>query len=197
MATFGQTGTTGLAGFGALTGYVYFSGGQIGAAGTLTDVSLYVGSTATPCDAYVGVWKSATDDASTATLIADTGNITTVASPNAYNTYSLVNGTKTFSSGEWLWVGVLTLVDANWFTGVVVTDSGDFSAPTGKNVFNYRDTGGLSALPTPLGANTGYLATALAANVTYTAGGGTTRGMPFGNRSTAFNGGRVFTGPIY
>jgi hypothetical protein len=25
----------------------------------------------------------------------------------------------------------------------------------------------------------------------------TTRGMPFGNRSTAFNGGRVFTGPIY
>jgi hypothetical protein len=28
------------------------------------------------------------------------------------------------------------------------------------------------------------------------AGGGTTRGMPFGNRSTAFNGGRIFTGPI-
>jgi hypothetical protein len=28
------------------------------------------------------------------------------------------------------------------------------------------------------------------------AGGSTTRGMPFGNRSTAFNGGRVFTGPI-
>jgi hypothetical protein len=29
----------------------------------------------------------------------------------------------------------------------------------------------------------------------YSAGGA--RGMPFGNRSTAFNGGRVFTGPIY
>jgi hypothetical protein len=28
------------------------------------------------------------------------------------------------------------------------------------------------------------------------AGGSTTRGMPFGNRSTAFNGGRIFTGPI-
>jgi hypothetical protein len=29
------------------------------------------------------------------------------------------------------------------------------------------------------------------------AGASTTRGMPFGNRSTAFNGGRIFTGPIY
>lgn len=28
------------------------------------------------------------------------------------------------------------------------------------------------------------------------AGGGTTRGMPFGNRGTAFNGGRTFVGPI-
>jgi hypothetical protein len=26
---------------------------------------------------------------------------------------------------------------------------------------------------------------------------GSARGAPFGNRSTAFNGGRVFTGPIY
>jgi hypothetical protein len=32
---------------------------------------------------------------------------------------------------------------------------------------------------------------------TITAAATTTRGMPFGNRSTAFNGGRVFTGPIY
>jgi hypothetical protein len=28
-------------------------------------------------------------------------------------------------------------------------------------------------------------------------GGSTTRGMPFGNRSTAFNGGRILTGPLY
>jgi hypothetical protein len=40
---------------------------------------------------------------------------------------------------------------------------------------------------------TDYIAVAAAFKI---AGASTTRGMPFGNRSTAFNGGRIFTGPI-
>jgi hypothetical protein len=45
--------------------------------------------------------------------------------------------------------------------------------------------------------NTGSVPTsATNPSLTRSAGASTTRGMPFGNRSTVFNGGRIFTGPI-
>lgn len=174
MATFGQSNTTGAGSASPLGGYLYFSGGQVSEAGTLESVTVYLGASGGAANAYVGIYKSSTDDPSGATLIADTGNLTGNYGTAGFETFSLVNGTKTFAANDWLWLGILSVNSEANFDQYFAADYGDWSQPTGLQLYNYRTTGSLSALPDPIGAVTGYTGSCLVAYVTYSAGAGAT-----------------------
>ena len=174
MATWGESTFSSLTSASALSGYLYFSGGQIAESGTLESVTINLRASSGTTDAYIGIYKNSTDDAANATLIADTGNLTGNYGTAGTETFTLVNGTKTFAAGDYLYVAVMVASGGSTanFDWNICEDFGDFASLSGLTVYNYRSSGSLSALPSTIGASSSYSGSAVAAYVTYTAGGG-------------------------
>jgi hypothetical protein len=195
------------------------SGGVAAEAGTPTHVSLWFrapGSNAgEPSSLYVGVYAGGADNGTYwepdgATLLGQTTHINNLygeASPS-WHTWAL-DGTPTgWTAGQRVWlaaVGRDTSASARneMFIIDAITGNlrGDFTQLSGSASYMYMHyTTGVSTSPAGLpssfpsgGSGNNY---PIIGYITYSTGGGTARGMPFGIRSTVFNGGRVLTGPI-
>lgn len=175
MATFGELGATAPNPSGALAGNLLFTGGQVGEAGTLTDVTIWVrGNNVDTPNAWIAIYKSATSDPTvSSSLIAYTDPITTIYNTTlTQRTYSLANGTKSFAAGDYLWIAFMThdTAAATAFEPYLVTETGNWAVANGANKFRYQ-AGNLTSPPAAITADTGYLTEVLGAYVTYTAGG--------------------------
>jgi hypothetical protein len=188
---------------------LYLCGGQVSEAGTPTHVHLYAdsydGSIAS--DHYVAVYKGGTSSSPVgATLIGKSANITANFgdASQAWESFAL-SSTAAFSASDYIWVAIIgrgALANFGLRPGVVdggtATQRGDWTAKGAGSfdyVYNVTSVAGTEP-PGTVGSGSWAAQYPLAAYITYTTGGGTARGMPFGNRSTVFNGGRLLTGPI-
>ena len=173
MPDFGQTSSSGATGSGQSAGNLFLSGGPTSEDGTLESVTIYVSSGGS-ANAYVGIYKSSTDDPTGATLIGSTGNLTGNYGTAGFETFALT-GSLSFSSGDWLWLVPFTVEgsDSGNFATYITTDSGDWadSTTSGVGMTNYI-IGDYTSPPATLpSGTTDYSSSVLVGYVTYSPGG--------------------------
>jgi hypothetical protein len=180
------------------TGETKLSSGDIAVAGTISNIHVYGFASGVGTNPYeIAIYQGGTSTNPTgATRIGTTGSINADGNTSTHRIVLPVS--IAFAAGQ-LWVA-FTRSTESWYCWGTSGSAGDFDVcGAGSTRTRTVAAGTVGSLPSTwnLGAGSDERDEALNIYLEYTVGGGTTRGMPFGNRSTAFNGGRIFTGPIY